>query len=177
MAHDRARQQRLAQPLLLLRAANQRIDSTAAVRSAGTGIQSLGQAIDERDGPPVRGPVDGVDAIGHEEPFAQLEVVRRDRQEGIQKFGRLQHAQSIVRIGVGLGRVQGREGVVQFGVDDGPERSQVHGRSLEDESPEDHVDLRSGDRRGRRGGRGGHQIDEFLLDAAQVDDERVGVGG
>ena len=116
------------------------------MRSAGAGIQSLRQAIDERDGPPVRRSVHGVDAIGDEKPFAQLEIVRRDRQEGIEEFGRLQHARGTIRVVGGLGRVQGREGVVQLGVDDGPERSQVHGRSLEDESPEDHVDLRSRDR-------------------------------
>ena len=165
--------------LLLQRAADQRVDDAGTVRGAGARIQRLGQAVDERDGPPVRGPVHGVDAIRHEEPFAQLEVVRRHRQQGVEEFGRLQHAGGTVGVlrGGALGRVQGTEGVVELGVDDGPEGSQVHGRGFEYEGPEDHVDLRSGDGGGRRGRRGAHQVDEFLLDAAQVDDERVGVGG
>ena len=121
--------------------------------SAGIGIQCLGQPVGEGDGPPVRRSVHGVDGVGDEEPFAELEVVRREGQEGVEEFGRLQHAGGGVRVwGVGLfdgnevGDCRGeqrREGVVELGVDDGPEGCQVHGRRLENERSEDHVDLRT----------------------------------
>ena len=110
------------------------------MRGAGAGIQRLCQAVDEGHGPPVRGSIDGVDGVGDEEPFAQLEVVRGDGQEGVEELGRLQHARRVVRV-VGLGGVEGREGVVQLGVDDGPKGCEMHGGGLEDEGSEDHVDL------------------------------------
>ena len=109
---NRAREQRLPQPLLLLLRANDQRVIDATVRGAGGGIERLGQAVDEGDGPPVRRSVHGVDGVRDEEPFAQLEVVRCDGQEGVEQFGRLQHARCVVVRVAGLGGVEGREGVV-----------------------------------------------------------------
>ena len=52
----------------------------------------------------------------------------------------MKHAGRVVGV-LGLRRVEGGEGVVEFGVEDGPEGCQVHWRGFENERSEEHVDF------------------------------------
>ena len=109
----------------------------------------------------MRGAVDGVDGVGDVEPFAELEVVGADGQESVEELGGLEeggHVQGWGGAVVVRGGAEGGEGVVEFGVEDGPEGGEVHGGDFEDEGPEEHVEFGAGEGGGRGGGGGVEEL-------------------